>query len=78
MEKDQALGLFVVLLKLFAEVAFEGRKFNKLVVVDEAHKHIESPGLVAGPVEVVGRVATVVEIRRRQRPISRAPPSSRP
>jgi hypothetical protein len=53
MEKDQALGLFVVLLQLFAEVTFEGRKFNKLVVFDEAHKYIESPDLVAGLVEVV-------------------------
>jgi hypothetical protein len=53
MEKDQALGLFVVLLQLFAEVTFEGRKFNKLVVFDEAHKYIGSPDLVAGLVEVV-------------------------
>ncbi len=53
MEKDQALGLFVLLLQLFAEVTFEGRKFNKLVVFDEAHKYIESPDLVAGLVEVV-------------------------
>jgi len=53
MEKDQALRLFVVLLELFAEVTFEGRKFNKLVVFDEAHKYIESPDLVAGLVEVV-------------------------
>jgi DNA phosphorothioation-dependent restriction protein DptH len=53
MEKDQALGLFVVLLQLFAEVTHEGRKFNKLVVFDEAHKYIESPDLIAGLVEVV-------------------------
>lgn len=53
MEKDQALGLFVVLLQIFAEVTLEGRKFNKLVVFDEAHKYIESPDLVAGLVEVV-------------------------
>lgn len=32
---------------------YEGRKFNKLVVFDEAHKYIESPDLVAGLVEVV-------------------------
>jgi DNA helicase HerA-like ATPase len=53
MEKDQALGLFVVLLQLFSEVTYQGRKFNKLVVFDEAHKYIESPDLVAGLVEVV-------------------------
>jgi len=53
MEKDQALGLFVVLLQLFSEVTYQGRKFNKLVVFDEAHKYIESPDLVAGLIEVV-------------------------
>lgn len=30
-----------------------GGRFNKLVVFDEAHKYIDSPDLVAGPVEVV-------------------------
>lgn len=52
-EKDEALGLFVVLLQMFAEATYEGRPFNKLVVFDEAHKYIESPDLVAGLVEVV-------------------------
>ena len=57
-EKDEALGLFVVLLQLFADAKYlndEGieQPFNKLVVFDEAHKYIESPDLVAGLVEVV-------------------------
>jgi hypothetical protein len=52
-EKDEALGLFVVLLQMFAEATYDGRQFNKLVVFDEAHKYIESPDLVAGLVEVV-------------------------
>ena len=52
-EKDEALGLFVVLLQLFAETTWQGRRFNKLVVFDEAHKYIDSPDLVAGLVEVV-------------------------
>ncbi|CAD5370095.1 Archaeal DNA helicase HerA or a related bacterial ATPase, contains HAS-barrel and ATPase domains [Rubrivivax sp. A210] len=52
-EKDQALGLFVVLLQLFADARIDGRNFNKLVVFDEAHKYIESPDLVAGLIEVV-------------------------
>lgn len=52
-EKDEALGLFVVLLQLFAETTYQGRRFNKLVVFDEAHKYIDSPDLVAGLVEVV-------------------------
>src|SRR6185436_18481665 len=52
-EKDEALGLFVVLMELFAEATNNGERFNKLVVFDEAHKYIESPDLVAGLVEVV-------------------------
>ena len=57
-EKDEALGLFVVLLQLFADAKLVGNDggelaFNKLVVFDEAHKYIESPDLVAGLVEVV-------------------------
>jgi len=52
-EKDEALGLFVVLLQMFAEATYEGQRFNKLVVFDEAHKYIDSPDLVAGLVEVV-------------------------
>ena len=52
-EKDEALGLFVVLLQLFADAKHNGQGFNKLVVFDEAHKYIESPDLVAGLVEVV-------------------------
>ena len=57
-EKDEALGIFVVLLQLFADAKHIGddgeeQPFNKLVVFDEAHKYIESPDLVAGLVEVV-------------------------
>lgn len=57
-EKDEALGLFVVLLQLFADATYVddsgiGHSFNKLVVFDEAHKYIESADLVAGLVEVV-------------------------
>jgi DNA phosphorothioation-dependent restriction protein DptH len=47
-EKDEALGLFVVLLQLFADATFQGRSFNKLVVFDEAHKYIGNPDLVDG------------------------------
>jgi hypothetical protein len=52
-EKDEALGLFVVLLQLFADVRYAGESFNKLVVFDEAHKYIDSPDLVASLIEVV-------------------------
>ncbi|UQA92173.1 hypothetical protein [Streptomyces halobius] len=50
-EKDDALGLFVVLMQLFADARDGDRRFNKLVVFDEAHKYIDSPDLVAGLVE---------------------------
>ncbi|MEH2379310.1 MAG: ATP-binding protein [Nostoc sp.] len=52
-EKDEALGLFVVLLQILSEATHNGKLFNKLVVFDEAHKYIESPDLVAGLIEVV-------------------------
>ena len=53
-EKDEALGLFVVLMQLFAESQGDGgSRFNKLVVFDEAHKYIESPDLVDGLVSSV-------------------------
>ena len=52
-EKDEALGLFVVLLQIFSEATYQGHTFNKLVVFDEAHKYIENGDLVAGLIEVV-------------------------
>lgn len=52
-EKDEALGLFVVMLQIFSEVTYHKQKFNKLVVFDEAHKYIENPDLISGLVEVV-------------------------
>src|SRR5690606_1451440 len=52
-EKDEALGWFVVMLQIFSEATYQGGPFNKLVVFDEAHKYIESDDLVSGLVEVV-------------------------
>jgi hypothetical protein len=52
-EKDEALGLFIVMLQIFSEATFEGAGFNKLVVFDEAHKYIESAELVSGLIAVV-------------------------
>ncbi|MFD2796412.1 hypothetical protein ACFS27_22820 [Promicromonospora vindobonensis] len=52
-EKDESLGLFVVLMQLFAEAKDEGGRFNKLVVFDEAHKYIDSNELVDILVESV-------------------------
>ena len=52
-EKDEALGLFVVLLQIFSEAKYQGETFNKLIVFDECHKYIDSPDLVKGLVETV-------------------------
>ncbi|MCW7554525.1 hypothetical protein NX722_18230 [Endozoicomonas gorgoniicola] len=52
-EKDEALGLFVVLLQIFSEAKYQGEAFNKLIVFDECHKYIDSPDLVKGLIEVV-------------------------
>jgi hypothetical protein len=52
-EKDEALGLFVVLLQIFSEATYQGKTFNKLVVFDEAHKYMENQDLVSGLIEVV-------------------------
>ncbi|MFO0570174.1 MAG: hypothetical protein U0263_31310 [Polyangiaceae bacterium] len=52
-EKDEALGLFVVMLRIFATTKFEGRDFNKLVVFDEAHKYITESDLIGQVVETI-------------------------
>lgn len=52
-EKDEALGLFVVMLQIFSEATYQGSAFNKLVVFDEAHKYIKNVDLVSGLIEVV-------------------------
>ena len=47
-EKDQALGLFVVMLNIFAGVKKpQGETFNKLIVFDEAHKYITHSDLTS-------------------------------
>jgi len=53
-EKDQALGLFVVLLSIFAGVKAEDKTtFNKLIVFDEAHKYLSHSDLTSHVVEVI-------------------------
>lgn len=52
-EKDEALGLFVVMLRIFAASRHEGREFNKLVVFDEAHKYITESDLIGQVVETI-------------------------
>jgi hypothetical protein len=52
-EKDEALGLFVVMLRIFASSRHNGREFNKLVVFDEAHKYITESDLIGQVVETI-------------------------
>src|SRR6185437_17070697 len=41
-EKEQALGLFVSMLNVFAGSGIVAERFNKLIVFDEAHKYMGS------------------------------------
>lgn len=53
-EQDEALGLFVVMLNIFANVSeANGNSFNKLIIFDEAHKYMSNPELTGNIVEVV-------------------------
>src|SRR5262249_36188405 len=52
-EKDEALGLFVVMMRIFASTRYHGKPFNKLVIFDEAHKYISESELVAQVVETI-------------------------
>ena len=45
-DKDDALGLFVIMLNIFAGVKeYQGAKFNKFIVFDEAHKYMDNKDL---------------------------------
>ena len=46
-EKNEALGLFVVMLNIFSGVMqVDGKAFNKFIVFDEAHKYMNDKDLV--------------------------------
>lgn len=51
-DQDEALGLFVVMLNIFANAGRE-EGFNKLIVFDEAHKYMDNPDLTGHIVEVI-------------------------
>lgn len=47
-EKDDALGLFVIMLNIFSGVkVYEGKGFNKFIVFDEAHKYMNNKDLTS-------------------------------
>ncbi|UED79597.1 DUF853 family protein [Lysinibacillus sp. CD3-6] len=52
-EEDEALGLFMVMLRIFSDVMYEGRSFNKLIVFDEAHKFMKGEQLMGNVIEVI-------------------------
>ena len=52
--KEQALGLFVVMLTIFAGVGSQGiERFNKLIVLDEAHKYMTGGDLTDQVVSII-------------------------
>lgn len=59
-EKDEALGLFVVILNIFSSVMqVDGRAFNKFIVFDEAHKYMNNK-------ELVGSITTAIREMRHK------------
>jgi DNA phosphorothioation-dependent restriction protein DptH len=51
-DKDEALGLFVVMLNIFANAGHD-EGYNKLIVFDEAHKYMDNPDLTSHIVDVI-------------------------
>jgi DNA phosphorothioation-dependent restriction protein DptH len=46
--KDEALGLFVIMLNIFSSVKkYNEKRFNKLIVFDEAHKYMDNKDLTS-------------------------------
>lgn len=53
-EKDEALGLFVVMLNIFSGIkTFESVPFNKFIVFDEAHKYMDNKDLTGSIVTAI-------------------------
>ena len=52
--KDEALGLFVIMLNIFSGVReFKGKHFNKFIVFDEAHKYMDNKDLTGSIVTAI-------------------------
>jgi DNA phosphorothioation-dependent restriction protein DptH len=53
-EKDEALGLFVIMLNIFSGVKeVKGKAFNKFIVFDEAHKYMNNKDLTENIVTAI-------------------------
>ncbi len=57
-EREQALGLFVTMLNVFAGAGLGDDPFNKLIVFDEAHKYMRGP--------LIGQVVGVIREMRHK------------
>lgn len=52
--KDEALGLFVIMLNIFSTVKkINGARFNKFIVFDEAHKYMDNKDLTSNIVTAI-------------------------
>ena len=52
--KDQALGLFVIMLNVFSGITdYKGKSFNKFIVFDEAHKYMDNKDLTSNIVSSI-------------------------
>lgn len=52
--KDEALGLFVIMLNIFSSVKnIDGAHFNKFIVFDEAHKYMDNKDLTGNIVTAI-------------------------
>jgi hypothetical protein len=75
-EKEQALGLFVTMLNVFAGAGMGATHFNKLIVFDEAHKYMGGGPLINHVVEVIRemRHKGVSVVVASQDPVNVPPP----
>lgn len=69
-EKDEALGLFVVMLKILSTAEHHGQPFNKLIVFDEAHNYMDTGFIkeVTGVVREMRHRGTTVLIASQDPP----------
>ncbi len=59
-EKDEALGLFVIMLNIFSSVKnYKDQHFNKFIVFDEAHKYM-------GNKDLTGNIVTAIREMRHK------------
>jgi DNA helicase HerA-like ATPase len=52
-EKEEALVLFIVLMRIFARARGDGTPFNRLVIFDEAHKYFGDSDMITEVVETI-------------------------